>query len=206
MDESKRTFIRGNRNPELYGLSLRASCGQELDRAPIEQAAVLLGREPFYVDQQGYECELIGAAIHPTTNRIAYVESRARKRWWSSMVDISIRVHLRDIDGQDKSTDIKSYNPFFGCDVGFFEWIDDTAILIYTEKHDTYICALGSAWPPRFVEIEDRWIINGRTVGYLGYKQVAVKRLSLPDLVQDEPLTVADAAELGWLPSDPYAT
>ena len=206
MDESKRTFIRGNRNPEHYGLSLRASCGRELDREPIEQAAVLLGREPFYVDRSGYECELIGAAIHPATNCIAYVESRARKRWWSAMVDISIKVHLRDTDGQDKSTDIQSYNPFFGCDVGFFEWIDDTAILIYTEKHDTYACAIGPDWPPRFVEIEDRWIINGRMLGYIGYKQETVRRVSLPDLVHHESLKIADAAEIGLLPPDPYAT
>lgn len=208
MDESNRTFIRGNRNPERYGFSIRVSCGSQPDPGRIERAAVLLGREPFYVDQHGFECELLDAAIDAATNRIAYVESRAKEnlRKGSSTVDISIKIHLRDVDGNDKSTDIKSYNPFFGCDVGFFEWVDDTAILIYTEKHDTYVCAFGSKWPPRFVEIEERWIINDRMLGYIGYKQDTVQRLSIPDLVPQESLTTTDAEQQGLLPVDPYAT
>lgn len=206
MDQSNRTFIRGNRNPERYGFSLRATCGVEHDREGIDRVASFLEREPFYVDKRGYECELIAAAIHSPTNRLGYVESRAKKRWWSSMVDISIKIHLRDANGKDSSTDIKSYNPFFGCDVGFFEWVDDTAILIYTEKHDTYVCAFGPKWPPQFVEIEDRWIINGGMLGYIGYKQDVVQLLSVPDLAPHESISVADAERMGMLPADPYAT
>ena len=206
MNESERTFIRGNRNPHQYGFSLRASNGIEPDRMAIEHAAPLLGREPFLVDKRGYECELIGAAVHSPTNRVAYLESRAKKRWWSSMVDISIKIHLRDPDGNDRAVHIKSYNPFFGCDIGFFQWVDDTALLIYTEKHRTYICVFGDEWPPKFVEIEDYWIINGRTLGYIGYKQELVKRISIPDLNTLDSISKSDADTIGLLPEDPYAT
>lgn len=206
MDESDRTFIRGNRNPERYGFSLRATCGIEPDRDVIERAASILEREPFFVDKRGYECDLIAAAIHSPTNRVAYVQSRAKKRWWSSLVDISIKIHLRAPSGRDSSVDIKSYNPFFGCDVGFFAWLDDTAILVYTEKHDTYACAFGPKWPPQFVEIEDRWIINDGVLGYIGYKENLVKRLSVPSLKQLEPLSISEAEQMGILPPDPYAT
>ena len=206
MDESERQFIRGNRNPTKHGFSLRASNGTEPDLGAIEQAAPLLGREPFYIDRRGYECELIGAAIHPTSNQIAYVESRAKKRWWSSLIDVSIKIHLRDPDECERSVDIKSYNPFFGCDIGFFQWVDDIALLIYTEKHRTYICSFGSSWPPEFVELDDYWVINGSTLGYIGYKQNAVKRLSIPDLKPLDPLSIDDARSLELLPENPYAT
>ena len=80
MDESDRTFIRGNRNPTQYGFSLRASNGVEPDREAIEKASLILGRESFFVDKRGFECELIAAAIYSRTNRVAYVESRAKQR------------------------------------------------------------------------------------------------------------------------------
>ena len=178
-----------------------SDCGEE----DLERVAKLLKRQPSFIDKRGYKCELLGAAIHPTSNELAYVESRAKKRWWTPMIDISIKIHLRDRTERDSATDIKSYNPFFGCDIGFFEWIDDTALLIYTEKHHTYICAFGKTWPPRFVEIEDRWVINNNMLGYNGYKQTSVQRLSIPDLSPHDPIAIDTAEEIDLLPADPYA-
>jgi hypothetical protein len=206
MTAARRTFIRGNRNPNTYGYSLRASCGDEPDPEVIAQAATLLGRESFFVDRRGYECEIIAAAIQPKLGHVAYVESRAKKKWWSSVVDIAIKIHLRDTDGTDRSIDIQSYNPFFGCDVRFFDWYDDVSLLIYREKHDTYACRFGiTEWPPRFVEIEDRWLIRESVLAYIGYKQEMVRRLRIPDLVGLEPLDMSEAEGLGLLPPDPYA-
>ena len=206
MDEPERQFIRGNRNPNTYGFSLRASNGAEPDQDAIEKAASLLGRELFLVDKRGYEREIIGAAVHPSTNRIAYVETRAKKRWWSSLIDVSIKIHLRNTDGSERNVNIKSYNPFFGCDIGFFHWVDDFALLIYSEKHRTYTCTFGDNWPPNFVEIDDYWIINGQTLGYIGYKESMVKRLSIPELSQLESISINDAKSLELLPDNPYAT
>ena len=204
MDDSERTFMGGNRNPERFGFSVRASLGSEPDQSVIDRAAVLLGRDAFFVDKKGYECELIAAAIHEPTNRVAYVESRARERRWTSMIDVSIKVHLREADGEDRSVDIESYNPFFGCDVGFSEWLGETAVLIYAEKHDTYVCAFGSEWPPRFIEIENCWVINEGMLGYLGYKQKQVQRLTLPELSQLAPVSLDEAKAAGLLPVDRY--
>lgn len=204
MDDSERTFMGGNRNPERFGFSVRASLGSAPDQSVIDRAAVLLGREAFYVDKKAYECELIAAAIHVPTNRVAYVESRAKERRWTSMIDVSIKVHLREADGKDRSVDIESYNPFFGCDVGFFEWIGETAVLIYAEKHDTYVCAFGSEWPPQFIEIENRWVINEGVLGYLGYRQKQVQRLTLPELSQLAPVSLDEAKAAGLLPVDVY--
>jgi hypothetical protein len=206
MSAARRTFIRGNRNPNTYGYSLRASCGDEPDQQAIAQAATVLGREPFFVDRKGYECEIIAAAMNHELGHVAYVESRAKKKWWSSVVDISIKIHLCDTDGTNRSVDIKSYNPFFGCDVRFFQWYGDTCVLIYREKHDTYACRFGiDDWPPSFTEIEDRWLIKDSVLAYIGYKEEVVRRMTIPDLDRLGQIALSDAAEQGLRPPDLYA-
>jgi hypothetical protein len=89
-----------------------------------------------HVDPDGYECEIIGAAISDS-GEIAYVESRAKdvgyNRYGANQrhIDVSIRVHLVRQSCQHDSAEIESYNPFFGCDVRYFEWVGPTAVLIY---------------------------------------------------------------------------
>ena len=103
--------------------------------------------------------------------------------------DISIRVHLVEADGTNQSVDIESYNPFFGCDVRFFEWIGNMAVLIYREKHWTFACRLGDAWPPKFVKIEDLWVIHENQLAYVRLKEEFVRRLSFPDLEELDTLS-----------------
>ena len=119
---------------------MRSSAGEEPDSEKLQEAARILGRKPSFTDEAGYECELIAAAIS-ASKRLAYVESRARDAGpdlhgeAGRKIDISIRIHLVDAGGANRSVDIESYNPFFGCDVRFFEWVGDTVVLIYREKH-----------------------------------------------------------------------
>lgn len=148
----------------------------------IYEAAEILQRPPSHCDGRGYQIDLLGAAIHPHRNRIAYVESRMKKRWLSPMWKVSIRVHLWIATGNDRSVDIKSYNPFFGCDIEHFDWMGDNALLIYSEKHNTYACSFGSMWPPRFVQIEPSWKLDSKVLSYMNSQQKLVGRLSLPDL------------------------
>ncbi len=202
MKHLNRTFIHGNRNPERYGFSVRSPCGEHPDTTAILKAASILGREPFYIDERGYECDIFAAAIHPDGDRLAYVESRAKKRWWTPMVYIAIKIHLHDSAGKASSVDIKSYNPFFGCDVGYFDWIGDTAVLIYQEKHETYACAFGTNWPPTFITIEDRWMVKDSILAYIGYEMDVVQRLAVPDLSQLDSISVHDAEQKGQMPPD----
>ncbi|HEV2292632.1 MAG TPA: hypothetical protein VGR35_02180 [Tepidisphaeraceae bacterium] len=164
----------------------------------MEEAARLLGRPVFFVDADGYECEIIGAAVQADGD-IAYVESRSKDV--SSHVDISIRIHLVRKSNRHDSADIESYNPYFGCDVRFFEWIDATAVLIYREKHWTFVCRFGDVWPPRFVKIEDDWVIDGNILSYVGYKEPVVRRLSFPALEGVDPIPVAEAFETDLFPA-----
>ena len=207
MADSDRLFAQGRANPLKFGWPCRSSAGEPPDAVKLEEAARLLGRPVFLVGADGYECEMIGAAVSASGD-VAFVESRAKdvgyNRYGANQrqIDISIQVHLVEKSGQHRGADIESYNPFFGCDVRFFEWIDRTAILIYREKHWTFACRFGDVWPPRFVKIEDRWVINGNVLGYAGYKEKTVRRLSFPELDALEAISVSEASRAGLLPGD----
>jgi hypothetical protein len=205
VDEADRLFAQGWPNPAKFGWPLRTSSGQPPEPERIGKAARLLGRPIAQVEPDGYDCEIIGAAISDF-GELAYVESRAKdvgfNRYGANQrhIDISIKVHLVKPSGRHESADIESYNPFFGCDVRFFEWVGRTAVLIYREKHWTFACRFGELWPPRFVKIEDNWVINGDVLGYIGYKEDAVRRLTFPELEALEPLPIAEAERAGLLP------
>ena len=187
-------------------MSLRASNGDGPDPETIEQTASILRREPFFVDERGYECELIAAAVHSPTNRVVYVESRAKKRWWSSMLDITIKIHYIDSHGKSSAVDIKSYNPFFGCDVGMIDWInEDIALLIYSEKHWTFAYRIGDTWPPQFAKIDEQWSIKDGVLSFMAYKADVVQRLQIPSLEPLADVPVSEAETDGSLPPDPYA-
>ncbi|MDY3558590.1 hypothetical protein R5W23_005711 [Gemmata sp. JC673] len=207
MEDDDRLFIHGRANPQKFGWPIRSSAGESPDPERVAAAARRLGRPVAFVDADGYECELIGAAVGPD-GQIAFVESRAKDVGFNQYganqrhIDVSIRVHLVDSTGKDQSADIESYNPFFGCDVRFFGWVGPTAVLIYREKHWTFACRLGDLWPPRFVKIESRWVINGDTLGYIGHKDKAVRRLRFPDMEPLEPMSIAEANRVGLHPGD----
>ena len=203
-DKSDRIFIGGNPNPLKYGWSLRACNGKEPDQKQITLAATILSRQPFVKDQEDYECEIIAAAVHPDQTRIVYIESRS-KNIGQGGVDIGIKIHYIDRDGRDNSVDIESYNPFFGCDVGLIEWFDDqVAILVYREKHSTYVYRIGDTWPPAYRLIGDSWQIKDRILSYFCRESENVQRLSIPSFSLMSEISVEEAEEVGQLPLDPY--
>lgn len=202
MSDEDRTFIGGRANPQKYGMPLRLVSGGTPDPAMVLRAAAHLNREPIYVDDEGYERELIAAAVSPDGMRIAFVESKARPRGES--VDITIKINYVDANGGTSSVDIESYNPFFGCDVGFLNWInEDVALLIYTEKHWTFVYRIGDCWPPKFLKIEERWQLKDDVLSYMAYRADVVNRLRVPSLEPMVDISLADAERDGTLPPDP---
>ena len=100
--------------------------------------------------------------------------------------------------GFRRATRIRSYNPFFGCEVGFLEWLTpETALLIYTEKHRTYAVRVGDRWYPRFVEIEDRWRINDNTLSFIAHRTQTVQLLHLPYLTPQPAISVRASGNHG---------
>lgn len=206
LNKVSRLFSHGRPNREHFGfISIRSSAGAEPDQERIGTAARILGRAPFYQDDGGCEHEIIGAAISET-GLLAYVESKTKDGGANPHgvggrhIDVSIRIHLFSGKGSDRWVDIESYNPFFGCDVRFFEWIGNTVVLIYREKHSTFVYRFGDVWPPKHRKIEDDWLIRDGQLAFIGYKEHSVRRLSFPALAPLDPLPKEEAAKLNLMP------
>jgi len=204
--DNDRLFSRGEPTREHFGfIIVRSSAGGEPDPERIEAAARMLGRAPFFKDDMGCEHELLAAAIS-NTGQLAYVESKTKDGgvnphgFGGRHIDVSIRIHVVGSVSQDRSVDIESYNPFFGCSVRLFEWIGERVVLIYREKHWTFACRFGDVWPPKFIKIEDDWLIHEDQLACIGYKEREVRRLTFPGLDPLDSLPREEAAKLGLLP------
>jgi uncharacterized protein (TIGR02996 family) len=162
------------------------------------QAAAVLNRPVQFLDSAGYEMEITAAAVSLWTQAVAYVESRSK--WIGELHDIRYHLRLRDPAGRTAEWEVESYNPYFGCDVRFLEWFGDVAVMIYEEKHDTYVCRFGMDSPAVYKVIEDEWVLSTSQLGHWGYKHVEVQRLTLPDLAEMPPLSEADAERWMLLP------
>ena len=137
-ESSERLFSGGQPNPSMAGIPIRGPLsGVEPMSDRIAAAAKLLARPIQYFDSQGTEQEIIAATPIRGDGALAYVATSAKDV--GSQVDISIRFHVRDAQSQETFADIESYNPYFGCDVRHLEWMGDAAVLIYREKHNTYV-------------------------------------------------------------------
>src|SRR5262245_19528354 len=69
----------------------------ESDSGRLERAASILGRLVAYVDGEGYERTITGAAEHPVTGTLAYVECRSQ--WRGALQDIHFHLRIRDGKG-----------------------------------------------------------------------------------------------------------
>jgi len=184
----------------MAGIPLRfASSGSEPDARRIEGASRVLGRPVKYVDADGWEQEIIAATAFNTAGELAYVSCASKDQ--GNFVAVSFEFRVRDADGREISSEIESYNPYFGCDVHFMEWRDSSAVLVYREKHDTYAAACTSEGPARYIKIADYWVVNVDVLGYWRYKDTDVRRLHLPDLVEFSSVSESEAKSLGVCPS-----
>jgi uncharacterized protein (TIGR02996 family) len=175
------------------------STGSDPDPRRAERAAEMLGRPVRYVDEQGYERVITAAAIHDLTGALAYVESRSQWRG-GGFLDITFHLRLRDRGGREAAWEVETYNPYFGCRVRFLEWYGDAALMIYREKHDTYICRFGLDSPAEWKVIEHDWMLDGRHLGYWGYRETSVRRLAIPGLEELPVLSAEEAAAWDLLP------
>jgi hypothetical protein len=192
-------FNAGRPNPALAGIPLRFdSSGAEPDAARIAEAARILARPVKYVDANGYDQEIIAAAIGPL-GAIAYVACEAKEL--AEYVDVSFEFRLRGDFVDEVASEIASYNPYFGCDVRFLEWFGSTAVLIYREKHDTYIAECFMKNAAQYKPISDYWVINGERLGFWKYKGTEVRIFALPTLEELEPMSEAQAVTAGLCPA-----
>ncbi len=124
------------KHPRRFGLTIRKCSGDDPDLDAVMSAARALNRDPYITDRGGYDCDILAAAMHPTGSKFTYVEQRSKPG--PNGVDVAITIHCVT-DDIDRSADIKSYNPFFGCNVRYMQWHGDSVVLVYREKRHTYV-------------------------------------------------------------------
>ena len=180
--------------------SFAFSAGSEPDPQHLEAAARILGRPVRFVDEKGYQREMFAAALNEQTGLVAHVETRSKQL--SDRVDIAIYLHVRAKDQREVVWEIISYNPYFGCNVRFMEWFGETVLMIYREKHRTYVCRIGLDFPCVYKEIGDYWVMNGSVLASRRDKDEAmVRRLSIPELSELPELSQDDAHHAGIFPA-----
>jgi len=192
-------FSQGIPNPELFGIGLHWVSGAGPDPEAVRRVADMLGRKPRSVDESGYQVEIVSAAVRGDRRAVAYVRSRAKQL--PDLVDVTFHLVLRELEGKEVAWEIETYNPFFGCDVRLLEWFDERVVIIYREKHHTYVCRLGFDQAVERRRIEDDWIRAGDVVGYRALKESTVRRVHLPDVSELSPLSEEDARMLQLLPT-----
>jgi hypothetical protein len=158
----------------------------------------ILQREPVIVDEAGYKHEITAASVDTDQSRFAWVECHSKV--YGPIVDVRLCLNAM-VDGRRIiDWEIETYNPFFGCQIELFLWMSDSLIVIYHEKHSTYICSFDVQ--PRLVDqsirdrpitrykIADEWRVRNRTVIYRSDVMDMVERMSLPSLQFLEPWTL----------------
>ena len=166
----------------------------------IEAVCERLDRPARFIDSDGYEREITAGAVHPERGWIAWVEYRCKERR-PGYLDIEFRLKARVDVREAIDWIVETYNPFFGCRVGYMAWHGERVVVIYREKHDSYACSLSATGGRReLVEIADEWAVVGDEITYCSEEPDFAERLALPDLRRLARVSLDDAREAGLLP------
>src|SRR5262249_9714256 len=152
------------------------------------------------VDARGYEREIIAGAVHPENGWIAWVEYRCKVQR-AGYLDIEFRLKAL-VEGRGAiDWIVETYNPFFGCRVGYMAWHAGRVVVNYREKHDTYACSLSATGGRgELVKIADEWAVVENQITYCSDEPDFVERLALPDLRRLARISSTEARETGLLP------
>ncbi len=202
-NDDKKAYIEGVPNPDKLGFITTTYMGHEFgvfDKS-IEEFCKYSCRNKSHVDKHGFEYEVIAAAKH-SEDIWGFLECKAKDD--KGMVDITFTVYLSKQNKVVHSWEIESYNPYFGCDVSYIKWRSDSLVVIYEEKHDTYLAVVSLDATDKFKVIEYKWCLSNDTVYYRGYKETVVKQVVIPSLITKNDIALEQAKALKFLPKEMY--
>lgn len=137
-----------------------------------------VGTEKEFTDENGYSHEII--ALVKKNENLCIIESKAKHI--GEMLDISIKCKINSNGELVKEQEIESYNPYFGCDVHYLDWIKDIAIFVYTEKHNTYIGKYKIGGEIVFQNIGKSWKNSGSIFAFRKWNDKNIYVLKIPEL------------------------
>lgn len=202
--EKPPTFVDGIPNPKRLGfisIGIASAPSAENSAAAIEAVGQALQRPIRFVDEEGYENAVTAAAIHGTKGWMAWIEHTCKEI--DGFYDVDFRLRAQDTAGRELiDWIVETYNPFFGCRVGYMAWHDDQIVVVYREKHDTYACSLGVDGSIERIEITDQWLATPEGIVYRSETPDFVDGLGFPDLRKLPAMTAAEAQAAGILPPE----
>ena len=203
-DQGQPSYPEGVPNPDKFGfIPLGVASGRPMEHGaePVGAVCERLSRPDRFVDGDGYERGITAGAIHPERDRIAWVEYRCKQRR-DGFLDIEFRLKAQ-VDGRPAiDWIVKTYNPYFGCRVGYMAWHGDRVVVIYREKHQTYACSLCPSGARELVPTADEWAVVGDQISFRSDEPGFVERLALPELRPLPRVSSTEARETGLLPPD----
>jgi len=165
----------------------------------ISAACKRLNRPVRFIDGRGYEDEVTAAAIDPERDRIAWVEYRC-KETRTGYFHVKFRLKTQTDGRPGINWVIDTYNPVFGCAVGYLAWHGERVVIIYREKHHTYACSLSPSGAKASVQVTDEWAVANGQVTFCSDEPHFVERLALPELTRFARISSEEARAAGSLP------
>ncbi len=204
-------YPNGIPDPDRIGFIQLNALGHGGDfQAAIAMVCQKLGREPHFVDERGYEQEVTAASVDEAHRRMAWVECHSKESKTSYYVDVSFDLKVQVESDLVVDWEIETYNPYFGCQIELFYWMPEHLVVIYHEKHDTFLCSFAvasgesegtlSRRPIARHEIADEWLVWEGEVIYRSETVDKVARRQLPQLDLLEEWSADHARSLGLLP------
>lgn len=166
----------------------------------VARIAAALGRPARLVDDAGYDLEITAAAIEDSGAYLAWVECRSR--WVGQFLDIAYHLRVRRELEPVLDWEVRTYNPFFGCEVEWMAWWGDRLALLYREKHHPYAVSWAPGQDVARRRVTDQWLVHGDHLIYRSETVDRVERLRLPGLEPLEPWPADEARRRGLLPED----
>jgi hypothetical protein len=204
LGQDQPSYPGGVPNYHKFGfIPVGVASGRPLDQADemIRTVCERLNRPDCYVDEDGYERGITAGAVHPEKNWCAWVEYRCKERA-NGYVDIEFRLKAEVESRLAIDWIVETYNPYFGCRVGYMAWHGDRVVVIYREKHHTYAFSHSPSGARELVQIADEWAVVGDRIGFRSDEPGFVERLTLPELRRLDRVSSTEARKSGLLPPD----
>jgi hypothetical protein len=151
---------------------------------PFSEAAAklmeLLKTPENFVDEDGFEWRMIAGTVDEAGRRLAWVERKERET--GTYMNVHYYLRTRDEQGLGERWEVETYNPYFGCWPEFLQWIDNSVVIIYDEKHDTFVASVDRDRLVRRVEITPQWKVIDKMLEYRLEPAGEIVRLRLPSL------------------------
>ena len=155
-----------------------------------------LGTDKEFSDQNNYLHEILAMAIKGDI--VCVIESKEKQI--KDLLDISIKCKIITNTDVIKEKDIESYNPFFGCEVHFIEWFEDSVIFVYSEKHNTYIGKYKTGSDIVFQNIGRNWKNSKNLFAFYKWNDEHIYVVDIPELDIIGKISKNNAKEIGINP------